>query len=63
MPLENPLTYDGFVIGYERAMHDYEEHEKRGETASNSYYLANPFPEGTHAYRGYEDAVYDLTEK
>lgn len=51
---------DGFVKGYEEA-------ERRFITEWAGAYrpemFDNPFPEGSDEYRGFEDGVYDFTQK
>lgn len=52
---EQQRQSDQFIRGYETAMAEF-------ETQRNPRYI-NPYPEGSDGHRGYEEAVYDLTQK
>jgi hypothetical protein len=46
-----------YIDGYERALDDWE------QRPDEQFAPVNPFPEGTEAHEGYEEAVSDLTRK
>lgn len=55
------LVEDDYIRGYELAHAEFA--DERGGDAPFENPFENPFDVDTQARRGYEDAVYDLTQK
>jgi hypothetical protein len=58
VPTDGTPEPAGFVVGYAEAERQFYEQDDQGNPP-----FANPFREGTDQHRGFEEAVYDFTQK